>query len=100
MQLRATVLVIDLSIFSIGAIHSELPVSFRSRIAFLRRSTGWYVSGTKSMIRQSWQLASVYDAQPSQLLLTCTPDHIMTSNQRTKSVYVSHAVRIGRHVRT
>jgi hypothetical protein len=45
----------DLSIFSIGAIHSWLPVSFRSRIAFLRRRTGWYVSGTKSTIRQSWK---------------------------------------------
>jgi hypothetical protein len=37
---QSTVLVIDRSIFSIGAIHSVLPVSFRKRIAFLRRRTG------------------------------------------------------------
>jgi hypothetical protein len=52
---HSTVLAIDLSIFSIGAIHSGLPVSFRNRIAFRRSRTGWYVSGTNRTIRQSYQ---------------------------------------------
>jgi hypothetical protein len=52
---HSTVLAIDLSIFSMGAIHSGLPVSFRSRIAFRRRRTGWYVSGTNRTIRQSYR---------------------------------------------
>jgi hypothetical protein len=65
---HATVLVMDRSIFSIGAIQSAFPVSFRNRMAFLRRRTGWYVSGTRSVIRQSWQLVSVDNAHPSPLV--------------------------------
>jgi len=60
---QSTVFAMERSIFSIGAIHSGLPVSSRRRIAFLRSRTGWYVSGTKRTIRQSWRLALVYDAQ-------------------------------------
>jgi hypothetical protein len=50
---QSTVLGIDLDIFSIGAIHSVLPVSLRKRTAFWRNSTGWYVSGTNRMIKAS-----------------------------------------------
>lgn len=44
------VFTIDRSCFSIGAFHRWSPVSLRSRWAFLRNSTGWYVSGTKRVI--------------------------------------------------
>jgi hypothetical protein len=50
---QSTVLGIDLDIFSMGAIHSGLPVSLRRRMAFWRSSTGWYVSGTKRTIKAS-----------------------------------------------
>jgi len=50
---QRTVLAIDRSIFSIGAIHSWLPVSSRKRIALRRSRTGWYVSGTNKTIRRS-----------------------------------------------
>jgi hypothetical protein len=73
---HSTVLAIDLSIFSIGAIHSGLPVSFRSRIAFRRRRTGWYVSGTKRTIRQSYE-ASIslwYTWCAAQSYLNSRPD--------------------------
>jgi hypothetical protein len=85
---QSTVLVIDLSIFSMGAIHSKFPVSFRNRIAFLRSNTGWYVSGTNRVISNSWQLVLVRDArQVRSTLLTCTPDHMMTRDRITKSVF-------------
>lgn len=41
-QLHRIVLDTDLFIFSIGALHASLPVSFRNRTAFSRSSTGWY----------------------------------------------------------
>jgi hypothetical protein len=58
MQDHSTVLAIDLSSFSIGAIHSALPVSARRRLALRRSSTGWYVSGTNKAIRVSCGRAS------------------------------------------
>ena len=55
-----TVFAIDLDSFSIGAIQFGSPVSFRNWIALLRRSTGWYVSGTKSTINASYSRVSVH----------------------------------------
>lgn len=55
-----TVFAIDLDNFSIGAIQFGSPVSSRNLIALLRRSTGWYVSGTNSTINASYGRVSVH----------------------------------------
>jgi hypothetical protein len=47
------------------------------------------------VIRQSCELASVYNTHSMRHCLTCTPDQMMTNNQSTKLVTVSHATRIG-----
>ena len=73
-----TVLTIDRDSLSIGATQSGFPVSLRRRIALLRRSTGWYVSGTKSTISTSCSRVSArHFASPGQLkpYLDRGPDH-------------------------
>lgn len=58
-QLQTTVIRILLSNRSIGAIHLSSPVSFLSFLALFLSSTGWYVSGTKKKIRESWTAAHI-----------------------------------------
>jgi hypothetical protein len=86
---HSTVLAIDLSSFSIGAIHSGFPVSFRSRIAFL--VIGFrHEEGDQAKL----ELASVYNSHHVRHCLTCNPDQIMTARQNVKLAIVSLAPRI------